>query len=132
MCRLIDLVNVRALLAIDLDIHVELVHQQCRRLVFEGLVRHHVAPVTGRVSDRQEYRFAGVSREPECIFAPRIPVDWITRMLQKIGAGFGRQLVFVFCRSAHYIDVFLRVATITHCAIPADLLPSPFVAAVLD
>ena len=52
----VDLVDVRPLLAIDLDVDEQLVHHARGRLVLEAFVRHHVAPVTGRVADREQDR----------------------------------------------------------------------------
>ncbi len=49
-------VDVRTLLAVDLDAHEPLVHQRRDLWVLERLVRHHVAPVAGRVADRDEQR----------------------------------------------------------------------------
>jgi hypothetical protein len=49
--RLEDGVEVRTFLAVDLHVHIEIVHQRRRRRVLEALVRHHVAPVAGCVSD---------------------------------------------------------------------------------
>jgi len=43
----VDLVDVGPLLAVDLDVDEELVHEARRRLVLERLVGHHVAPVAG-------------------------------------------------------------------------------------
>ena len=52
----VDLVDVGPLLAVDLDVDEQLVHHARRRLVLEALVRHHVAPVAGRVADREQDR----------------------------------------------------------------------------
>ncbi len=46
-------VDVGALLAVDLDRNEVLVHQCRGRRVFEGLVLHDMAPVTGRVARRR-------------------------------------------------------------------------------
>ncbi len=50
------------LFAVDLDVDVELVHQLRGRGVLEALVRHHVAPVAGRVADRHEHRLVASAR----------------------------------------------------------------------
>ncbi len=52
----VDLVDIRPLFAIDLDVDEGFVHQGCDDGVFEGLVLHHMAPVTGGVSDGEEDR----------------------------------------------------------------------------
>ena len=47
----VDLVEIRALLAIDLDTDEKIVHQGSDLFVLERLVLHHVAPVAGGVAD---------------------------------------------------------------------------------
>ena len=54
--RHVDAVDVRPLLAVDLDRHEAGVERVGDRRVLERLVLHHVAPVTGRVANRQEDR----------------------------------------------------------------------------
>jgi hypothetical protein len=44
--ELIDLVEIRPLLAIHLDVDEQAIHHLGHRRVLEGLVRHDVAPVT--------------------------------------------------------------------------------------
>jgi hypothetical protein len=51
---LVDLVEVGSFFAIDLDIDEALVHRLRHGGIFERLVRHHVAPVTGGIADRQQ------------------------------------------------------------------------------
>jgi hypothetical protein len=51
MARLIDLVEIRALLAVDFDVDVQIVHEPCCRIVLERLVGHDVAPMARRVPD---------------------------------------------------------------------------------
>ena len=65
--ELVDLIEVGALLAIDLDAHEVLVHERRDRLVLEALALHDVAPVAGRVADREEDRLVtalGLARAP--------------------------------------------------------------------
>ena len=52
----VDRVEVGPFLAVDLDVDEELVHELRRRLVLERLVLHDVAPVAGRVADREQDR----------------------------------------------------------------------------
>ena len=54
--RHVNLVDVGALLAIDFDVDEQLIHHRRGRFVLETLVRHHVAPVAGGVSDREQDR----------------------------------------------------------------------------
>ena len=59
----VDGVEVRALLAVDLDVHEVLVHERGDVGVLEGLVLHHVTPVTRGVADREEHRLVlGLAR----------------------------------------------------------------------
>ncbi len=51
MRSLIDLVNVGAFFAIDLDIDKQLVHERRRALVFKRFVGHDVTPVTGGITN---------------------------------------------------------------------------------
>ena len=52
----VDVVDVGPLLAVDLHVHEEVVHHRGHVGVLEALVGHHVAPVAGRVADRQQDR----------------------------------------------------------------------------
>ena len=85
--RHVDLVEVGALLAVDLDRHEPVVQVARRRLVLERLAFHHVAPVTGRVADRQEDRPVQQLRPGEGVGTPREPVDRVVRVLEEVGAG---------------------------------------------
>ena len=89
----VNSVDVRTLLAVDLDRDEVLVHQRRGRLVLERLVLHHMAPVTGGVSDREEDRFVLVARAGERLLAPRVPIHRIVGVLEEIGAGLAREAV---------------------------------------
>ena len=97
--RLVDLVEVRPLLAVDLDVDEELVHHRGDRRVLERLVRHHVAPVAGRVADRQQHRLVLAPRALQRLGAPRIPVDRVVGVLQQVRAGLAREAVAHRCSS---------------------------------
>jgi len=90
---LIDLVQVRPLFAIDLDVHEPAVHQCGGRGVLEGLVRHDVAPVAGRIAHRQENRLVFPFRRRERCLAPGIPVDGVVGVLLEIRAGFLGEMI---------------------------------------
>ena len=89
VCRLVDLVHVRSLLAVDLDVDEQLVHQLRRGLVLERLVCHDVAPVAGRVTDRQQHRFALVAGQRKSFLAPGVPVDRVVGVLEQVGTRLG-------------------------------------------
>ena len=50
---LVDRVEIGAFLAVDFDTDEEIVHQRRRLFMLKALMRHDVAPMTGRVTDRQ-------------------------------------------------------------------------------
>ena len=83
----VDRVDVRALLAVHLDRNEVLVHERGGLRVLERLVLHHVAPVAGRVADRDQHRLVLGFRASEGLLAPRIPVDGVVLVLQEVGAG---------------------------------------------
>ncbi len=91
--RLIDLVDVWPLFPVHFHVDEQLVHQRGRGLVLEGLVRHDVAPVAGRVANRQQHRHAALARQRKRLVGPGVPVHGILGMLQQIWAGFGVETV---------------------------------------
>ena len=80
------LVDVRPLLAIDLDVHEEPVHHRRGGGVLEALVGHDVAPVAGGVADGKQDGLAGLGCFGERRRSPGPPVDGIVPVLQEIGA----------------------------------------------
>ena len=83
----VDRVDVGALLAVDLDADEVLVHELRRLGVLERLVLHHVAPVAGRVADREQDRLVLGAGARERLLAPRVPVDGVVLVLEQVGAG---------------------------------------------
>ena len=81
----VDGVDVGPLLPVDLHVHEVRVHLRRDVGVLEGLVRHHVAPVTRRVPDRQQHRLVLGACLGERFVAPRVPVDRVVRMLAQVG-----------------------------------------------
>ena len=67
-------------------------------LVLERLALHHVAPVAGRVADREEDRLVLRPGLLQRLLAPGIPVHRVVGVLQQVGAGRRRQSVGVFRR----------------------------------
>jgi hypothetical protein len=55
----VDLINVGTFFAVDLDIDEKLVHHPRGRLILKRFMCHNVAPVTGGVTDRQQYWLIG-------------------------------------------------------------------------
>ena len=89
----VDRVDVRPLLAIDLDVDEELVHHRRGRLVVERLALHHVAPVAGGVADRDEQRLALRAGATERLLPPRLPVDRVVGVLEEVRARLLRKPV---------------------------------------
>lgn len=89
----IDGVDVRPLLTVHLDGHEVLVEQLGGGRVLEALVRHHMAPVTRGVADRQQNGHIAPPRFRESLRPPRPPVDGIVGMLKQIRRGHASQPV---------------------------------------
>ncbi|MPM56229.1 hypothetical protein SDC9_103031 [bioreactor metagenome] len=89
----IDAVDVGALLAVDLDGDIIAVEQLGHVVVLKALVRHHVAPVARGVADGEEYGFILAPRLFKRRVTPRVPVDGVVRVLQKIRRFFVYQAV---------------------------------------
>jgi len=90
----INLVDVGSFLAVDLDVDEGFVHQRRHLWVLEALVLHHVAPVAGGVSDREEDRFVLLRSLGKGLGSPRPPVDRVVRVLEQVGAlGFSEPVL---------------------------------------
>src|SRR5690606_12988136 len=61
--------------------------------VLEGLALHHVTPMTGAVSDRDEQRLVLATGAGERFLAPGMPVDGIPLVLAQVGARLARESV---------------------------------------
>ena len=81
----VNAIDIGAFLAIDFDVHKLAIHDRGHLFAFEGFMRHDVAPVAGRIADREKDRFVFAARLGERFLAPRIPVDRVMRVLQKVG-----------------------------------------------
>ena len=89
----VDAVDVRPLLAIHFYGDEIFIEDARDLLVFERLALHHVAPVAGRVSDRQKDRLVFARGRFERLVAPGIPVHWIVRVLEEVGTLSAGQVV---------------------------------------
>ena len=89
----VDRIEVRSLLAVDLDVDEVLVHERRRLRVLERLALHHVTPVTCRVADREQDRLVFIASARERLVAPRVPVDRVPRVLQQVRARLVGQAV---------------------------------------
>src|SRR4029079_9466675 len=95
-----------------------LVHQRRGVLVLERLVRHHVTPVTGRVTDGEKNRLLFCPRARECLFSPWLPVHRIVCVLKEVRARLLSETVHVRHRS--YLRNLRQPSTlaVTRAAIP--------------
>ena len=91
----VDIVDIGAFFAVDLDVDEERVHHLGGRGVFKAFMRHDVAPVAGAVTDAEQDGFVLRARHTEGFLAPGVPVDRVIGMLQEVGAAFGFQAVHV-------------------------------------
>ncbi len=85
--RHIEVVDVRPLLAVHLDVYEQPVHQRGCFGVLEGFVGHHVAPMTGGVADRQQDRLVARLRLVQRRGAPGSPMHRVIRVLEQVGRG---------------------------------------------
>src|SRR5262249_19883549 len=83
----VDLIDVRALLAVHFDVYEEPIHEVRDPLVLERLPLHDVTPVTSRISNREKHRAVLSASALQGLLAPRIPVHGVVRVLAEIGAG---------------------------------------------
>ena len=90
----VDLIEIGPLLAIDLDRDEPLVDDHRDLLVFEALVLHHMAPVTGGVADREKDRPLLALGALERLRAPRMPVDGIVFVLEQVGRRFVGEMIW--------------------------------------
>ena len=89
----VDGVDVRALLAVNLYAHEVRVHVLGHRRILERLALHDVAPVAGRVADREQDRALLVTGTGERLVAPRIPVDRVVLVLEEVGTVFRTETI---------------------------------------
>jgi len=81
------LVDVGPCFAVDLDADEIPVQEFRRRRVGEGFAGHDVAPVAGRVADRDEQRLVPPERFPQHLAAPLLPPHRVVQVLPEIGRG---------------------------------------------
>jgi len=92
----IDVVDIRPLLAVDLDVHERVVHHSRDLGVLERLMGHNVAPVARRVPDRQKQGLVFVPCLVERFGPPRIPINGIISVLEQIQVLLGGQRISRF------------------------------------
>jgi hypothetical protein len=89
------LVHIGALFAVDLDADKMVVEKRGDGGRLERFVFHHMAPVAGRVTDREEDRLVLRARLGEGLLVPGKPVDGIIGVLKQVGRFFAGETVGV-------------------------------------
>ena len=83
--RHVHAIDVGTLLAVDLDVDEELVHDRRDGGVLERLALHDVAPVAGRIADREEDRLVLRPCPLERGVTPGVPIDRVPGVLLEVG-----------------------------------------------
>ena len=92
----VDAVDVGPFFAVDFNGVEAGVQKLCQLRVFKRFPFHDVAPVASGVADADQHRFVRFFGEGEGLVAPRVPVDGVVGVLQKVGTFLVDQLVGVF------------------------------------
>jgi hypothetical protein len=87
-------INIGPLLAVDLDVHEQLVHQAGGSRILEAFVGHDVAPVAGSIANGQEDWPAGAFCFGEGLGSPRPPMHRVVLVLEEIGARLSGETIF--------------------------------------
>ena len=91
--RLVDVIEVRPLLAVDLHVDEKPVHHRRDFRVLEALARHDVAPMARGVADREQDRLVLGAGARERFLAPRIPVHRVGGVLLQVRRSFADEAV---------------------------------------
>ena len=89
----VDAVEVGPFFAVDFDADEVRVHERGGFGVFETFLSHTVAPMTGAITDAQEYRFVFGARLGQGFFAPGIPLHGVVGVLEQVGRVFVDKMV---------------------------------------
>ena len=89
----INTIHVRPLFAVNFDRDVVTVQVFGNRHILKRLPLHYMAPVAGRITDRQEDGFVLFLCAGKGFLSPRVPINRVVSMLEKIGTGFKDQSV---------------------------------------
>ncbi len=92
-CRHVERIDIGPLLAVDLYVHEQVVHERCGVLLLKALVRHHMAPVASRVADGKQHRLVEPLRLLEGLLAPGPPMHGVVLVLLEVGTCFFAQTV---------------------------------------
>ena len=99
----VHVVDVGALLAVDLHVDEAGVHQRGDVVVLEALALHHVTPVARGVADREQDRLVLGAGPCKRLVTPWVPVHRIVRVLQQVRTGLVRETIGV-CHHPHAVS----------------------------
>ena len=103
---LVDLIQIRTLLAVDFDIDEILVHEFGDVLAFEGFMLHHMTPVACRVADAEQNGLVFCLGFGQGRLAPCMPIHRIMGVLAEIRTGLMNQAIRMLM--FHEVALFLR------------------------
>jgi hypothetical protein len=78
----VDLIDIRALLPINLNIHKMAIHVLCRLGVGEGFVLHYVAPMAAAIANADKHQLFFGFGFIKGFIAPWVPIHRIRCMLK--------------------------------------------------
>src|SRR5262245_6540172 len=104
---LVDLVEVWALLTVDLDIHKMPIHDLGDGFGLEGFALHHMAPMAGGVANAEQNGFVLRLGLRQSFLTPGVPIHRIMGMLEEVRARLMNQAVG--------LSMFHRVALFLLC-----------------
>ncbi len=89
----VDVVHVRALFPVHLDVYKQFVHQAGGGVVLKALVRHHMTPVAGAVPHAEQDGLVFLAGLLKGFLAPGVPVHRIFLVLEQVGTRLMLQTV---------------------------------------
>ncbi len=89
----IDLIQIETLLPIDLDAYETLVQQPGDFGIFKSIMGHHVAPMTGGITDRQEDWLLLGPGQGQRLGIPGPPIHRVSGVLEEVRAQFVGKVV---------------------------------------
>ena len=100
------MIQVRPLLSVYFNADKMFIHELGNLHIFEALMFHDMAPMTGSISNTDQNRFIFRLGDFQCLITPWKPVYGIICMLQEIWAGLFDQPVWRFYH--FFFDFSLR------------------------
>ena len=110
----VDVIDVGALLAVNLDRNEMLVHDGRGLFILKALALHHVAPVAGGIADAEEDGLVLGARRFERLRPPRIPVNRVVSVLKQIGTRLVDQTIGEFVRIRVLLGFMRRSGLLGH------------------